>query len=259
MLRTRLIVFIVVFSAGLAACRPVSTPLPPLPTSTSLPPTETPTPTVVWFPPTATITPRPMATMAVTPTLDLSPIYGEEVFREDFSDPQAWTQGRYSQGVVAPGVNELSLAVNQERGYVSSLLQGFTLENFYLEISANPSICRGNDEYGLLLRIQSSQDFFRFGLTCDGQARLDRLLGGVASAPHPPSFSGAVPPGAPSFSRLGVWALDREMRFYANGQFLFSVRDSSILSGSLGLYVRSAATDAITVNFSDLVIYQVSE
>lgn len=197
--------------------------------------------------------------MAVTSTPDLSPIYGEEFFREDFSDPQTWTQGRYPQGIVAPGVNELSLAVNQERGYVSSLLQGVTLEDFYLEITASPSICRGNDEYGLLIRLQSSQDFFRFGLTCDGQARLDRLLGGVASAPQPPTFSGAVPPGAPSISRLGVWALGREMRFYANGQFLFSIRDSSILSGSLGLYVRAAATDAITVNFSDLAIYQVSE
>jgi hypothetical protein len=58
---------------------------------------------------------------------------------------------------------------------------------------------------------------------------------------------------------MGIWALGKEMRFYANGQYLFSVRDSSILSGSLGLYVRAAATDAITVNFSDLVIYRVDE
>ncbi len=259
MLRKGLLIFIILISTGLNGCLPVSTPLPPLPTATALPATDTPTPTIIWFPPTATNTPLPMATIAVTPTLDLSPVFGEEFFREDFSDPQAWTQGRTPQGVIAPGLNELSLAVNTERGYVSSLLQGVTLDDFYLEITASPSICRDNDEYGLLIRIKSSQDFFRFGLTCDGQARLDRLLGGVASAPHPPSFSGAVPPGAPSFSRLGVWALGREMRFYANGQFLFSVRDSSILSGSLGLYVRAAATDAITVNFSDLAIYQVSE
>lgn len=259
MLRKGLLIIIILISTGLNGCLPVSTPLPPLPTATQLPPTETPTPTIIWFPPTATNTPLPMATMAVTPTLDLSPIYGEEFFREDFSDPQAWTQGRTQQGVVAPGVNELSLAVNQERGYVSSLLQGVTLDDFYLEITASPSICRGSDEYGLLIRMQSSQDFFRFGLTCDGQARLDRLLAGVASAPQPPSFSGAVPPGAPSTSRLGVWALGREMRFYANGQFLFSIRDSSILSGSVGLYVRASSTDAITVNFSDLVIYQVTE
>lgn len=259
MLRKGLLIFLVLISAGLNACLPVSTPLPPLPTSTSLPPTDTPTPTIVWFPPTATITPLPMATMATTPTQDLSPTYGQQILQDDFSDPQAWTQGRYPQGIVAPGINELSIAANKERGYVSSLLQGVTLDDFYLEITASPSICRDNDEYGLLIRMQSSQDFFRFGLTCDGQARLDRLLAGVASAPHPPSFSGVVPPGAPSSSRLGVWALGREMRFYANGQFLFSIRDNSILSGSLGLYVRAGSTDAITVNFSNLVIYQVSE
>lgn len=253
------LIILLLAGAWLSACLPISTPLPPLPSSTPSPPADTPTATIVWFPPTATITPRPRKTLAVTPTQDLSPVYGDEIFREDFSDPEAWTQGRYSQGVVAPGVNELSLAANQERGYVSSLLQGVTLDNFYLEITASPSICRGNDEYGLLLRLQSSQDFFRFGLTCDGQARLDRLLGGTASAPIPPTYSGAVPPGAPSSSRMGIWALGKEMRFYANGQYLFSVRDSSILSGSLGLYVRAAATDAITVNFSDLVIYRVDE
>ncbi len=259
MRRTSFFLYLILIDIGLSACLPVSTPLPPLPTNTPLPPTDTPTPTIVWFPPTPTNTLPPRATIAVTPTPDLSPVFGSETYREDFSDPKSWTQGRYSQGVVAPGINELSLAVNQERGYVSSLLQGYTLSDFYLEITASPSICRGSDEYGLLLRMQSSLDFFRFGLTCNGQARLDRLLGGVASAPQPPFYSGAVPPGAPSISRLGVWALGREMRFYANNQFLFSIHDSSILSGSLGLYVRTAATDAITVNFSDLVIYQVDQ
>ncbi len=157
------------------------------------------------------------------------------------------------------GKDELSLAVNQERGYVSSLLQGATLDNFYLEISASPSICRGDDEYGLLFRMKSSQDFFRFALTCNGQARVDRILGGTASAPQPLSYHGAVPRGAPSLSRLAVWANGDEIRFYANAEYLFSVRDTALFSGSVGLFVRSSTPDSVSVNFSDLVVYQVSE
>lgn len=243
----------------ITACQPLSTPLPPLPTRTPGPPTATATATFVWFPPTATNTPLPIATVPLTPTLNVSPLYGQQILSDDFSNPEAWTQGRYAYGTVAAGKNELSLAVTKERGYISSLLQDVTLTNFYLEITANPSICRGEDEYGVLLRIKSPQDFFRFSLTCNGQARVERLLGGTASAPQPLSFQGAVPRGAPSLSRLAVWANKNEIRFYANNQYLFSVKDTALLSGSIGLFVRASTPDAVTVNFSDLVVYQTAE
>ncbi len=246
-------------AAGLFACLPLSTPLPPLPTDTPLAPTGTATPTIVWFPPTATYTPLPMTTLSITPTLDLRPQYGAQILADDFTDPEKWMLGRTGAGSIALGKNELTLAVSQERGYLFSLLQDATLSTFYLEITASPSICRGADEYGVLLRVSPGLDFFRFSLTCNGQARVDRLLGSYASSPAPPSFNGAVPPGAPSSSRLGVWAQGKEMRFYANAQYLFTVRDSSLTSGAIGVFARAAGADAVTVNFSELVVYEVQK
>jgi len=108
----------------------------------------------------------------------------------------------------------------------------------------------------LLLRLASLQDFLRFGLTGRGETRLDRLSGGQASSPHPPSPSGAAPPGAPSRARLGVWAFGREMRFYINGEFQFSVNDPILLSGGLGVFVRASGDDSVSVSFSDLAVYQ---
>jgi hypothetical protein len=251
----------VLFAAGglaalLGACLPSQTPLPPLPTDTPLPPTATPTATIVWFPPTATFTPLPPVTPGVTPTLDTRPGYGALTFSDDFIKPELWTLGRTGAGSAALGVSELSLVVNQPRGYLFSLRQETALSDFYLEITASPSICRGADEYGLLLRLVSLQDFYRFGLNCRGEARLDRLIGGEASSPYPPELSGAVPPGAPSTSRLGVWALGKELRFYANGQYLFSVSDPVLRVGGLGVYARANGEDSVTVNFSDLDVYQ---
>jgi len=242
---------------GLVACLPLMDPPPPLPSATPLPPTETSTPTIVWFPPTATHTPLPTVTLSLTPTLDTRPAFGDLIFADDFNDPAQWSLGVIPAGSMALGVDELSLVVSRPRGYLFSLRQGTSLGDFYAELTASPSICRAADEYGLLLRVSPSLDFFRFGLTCDGQARLDRFLNGAASAPQPPTPSGAVPPGAPSQTRMAVWARGREMRFYANGQYLFSVNDPSLPSGGLGVFARAAGEDMVSVSFSRLEVYEV--
>jgi hypothetical protein len=261
MMKRAILIAGVIFLAGgmaalLASCLPVATALPPLPTDTPSPPTASPTGTIVWFPPTSTYTPLPPVTPGITPTLDLSPGYGSLIFSDDFLKPEFWTLGRSGAGSAALGKSELSLVVNQPRGYLYSLRQETALSDFYLEMTASPSICRGTDEYGLLVRLVSLQDFYRFGLNCRGEARLDRLIGGEASSPFPPEINGAIPPGAPSTSRLGVWALGKEIRFYANGQYLFTVSDPVLRVGGLGVYSRASGDDTMTVNFSDLDVYQ---
>jgi hypothetical protein len=244
--------------AALVSCAPLAAPPAPLATVTPIP-SETPTATIVWFPLTATPTPLPTVTHGITPTLDLRPRFGALLLADDFSQPELWSLGRMHAGTMALGINELTLAVSQARGYLFSLRSGPDLGDFYLEINASPSICRGEDAYGLLLRVTASLEFFRFGLSCNGYARLDRVYQEQASSPQPPLMNGAIPPGAPSSSRLGVWARGREMRFYANGEYLFSVRDPTLSSGSLGVFVRAAGPDMVTVNFSDLVVYEVLE
>ncbi|MFM8321925.1 MAG: hypothetical protein ACKOC5_13510 [Chloroflexota bacterium] len=243
----------------LAGCMPASlwgqpTALPSETATATLPATATPTTTPVWFPPTATFTPLPAINRAVT-TPDVSPSYGALAFRDDFQKPEQWQLGRIGGGSAALGQSELALAVTLPNGYLYSLRQETALGDFYLEITASPSICRAGDEYGLLLRFKSLGDFLRFGLTCRGEARLERLSGGSASAPKPAGFYGAVPPGAPSSSRLGVWAKGRELRFYVNGELLFSVRETELLRGAIGVYARAGSDQPLTVNFSELAVY----
>jgi len=243
--------------AGLAACLPVTTqPAPTVaPTLPAL--TDTPTPTIVWFPATPTFTPFP--TPIITPTMEVSPLAGEIIFQDNFTDPTQWLLGQTASTSVALGVDELTLALDNPGAYLYSLRQGTDLADFYLEITASPSICRGADEYGLLLRVTPAQEFYRFSLTCDGQLRLDKYYQGKASSPQPLMYSGAVPPGAPSSSRLGVWASGKEMRFYVNGEYQFTVNDPSLTSGGLGAFIRSNGENAITVSFSDLQVYNPGE
>jgi hypothetical protein len=248
---------IVYLSFALAGCTPMQTPLPPEPTTTPQPATLTPTSTTIWFPPTTTPTPFP--TPVMTPTQDLRPPMGEIILSDDFSDPEVWALARSPQASAALGVNELTLALHQPGGYLYSLRDEPLLSDFYLEITASPNLCRDADEYGLLLRASPYLELYRFSLSCDGRARVVKYHQSTISPLQPWVMSGAIPPGAPSTSRLAVWAKGREMLFFANGEYLFTVSDRSFASGKLGVFISSAGEDDLTVSFSDLVVRQTGD
>lgn len=240
---------------GLWACLPVSTPQV-LPTQTQLPPSQTPTPTIVWFPPTATFTPFPTA--AVTPTVDLLMGLGDVIFQDDFSEASAWNLVEDPGGSVALGKNELSIVIQKNKTYLYSIRAEPVFSDFYLEITASPTFCRDKDEYGVLVRVSPTLDYYRYSLSCDGYVRLDRLVNGSASSPQTWVWSASVPPGAPSSSVVGVWAVGSEMRFFVNRQYQFTVRDPLLSSGSVGIFARSASDKPVTVSFSNLIIYEVT-
>jgi hypothetical protein len=249
----KLLVFgIVVCLCSACAAAPAATPTL---TATPIPPTATITPTIIWFPPTATYTAFP--TPIITPTADMRPQLGDVLFTDDFTDPEAWQLSQTTTGSIAFGINELTIAIGETNATLTSFLEAPTFTDFYLEITAAPSLCRNLDEYGVLFRVASVSDFYRFSLSCNGQVHVDRLIGGDASSPQPWMMSGAVPPGAPSSSRIGIAANGSTMDFFVNGQYQFSIKDPLLTSGGLGVFARSTNKMAVTVNFSDLVVYQI--
>jgi hypothetical protein len=228
---------------------PIPTDSPPPATFT---PQPSPTPTIVWFPPTATFTPYP--TPVIIPTPNLLDGIGDVLLEDDFSTADMWSLTSNAEGGVALSKNELTIAIKGSKAYYYSIREEPVLSDFYVEITANPNLCKGADEYGLLLRVSESGDYYRFSLSCDSQVRLDRVIGSTASSPQPWMLSGDVPPGAPSISRLSVRAEGKEMRFFVNGQHQFTVTDPLLPTGRLGIFARSTGANAVTINFSNLVI-----
>jgi hypothetical protein len=241
---------------SLGACLPaaaisIGTPTPSLPPTA----TATPTSTIVWFPPTATHTPFPTPKL-VTPTPALVPPHGAELLRDDFSETGLWQVSKTTAGNVAIGNNLLNIAVNEPRVLLSSLRASPELGDFFLEITASPSLCSGQDEYGLILREVSQADFLRYALSCDGQVRLDRITGGNAASPLPWTLSGAFRPGTLSQVRLAVWAVGEELRFYINDEQQFAWKEPALLSGQIGVFARPASDSPLSVSFSNLAVYQ---
>ena len=217
--------------------------------------TSTPTPTIVWFPPTPTRPPLTLQTVAPTATPFVES--GEVILTDSFNSPTDWQTQRSAAGSVAFGKNEITVAISSPKTSLSSLREGVILEDFYMEITANPSLCRGSDSYGVLFRAATTQDGYRFALACTGQVRLERLKGGRTTALTAWLPSGQVPPGSPLIIRLGVWVKGKEIRLFVNGIEQLRMNDPVWTSGGVGVFARSAGESPLTVNYSNMVIRHV--
>ena len=234
----------------LAACLPVSAPPP---TETPLPShTPAPTETIVWFPPTATPTRLTLPTLTATP--EMSPGIGESLLEDDFSDDEVWDTATSENGSAAVSSKRLTLTV-KPGFYLSSMRRELPLTDFYAEITARPSLCRGEDTYGIIVRGVGGF-FYRFLLTCNGQVLAERISGGTKLTIQDPLPSGDAPP-APAEVRIGIWAVGSEMRLFLNGRYQFSVVEGTFPTGAFGVFVRSSGETPVTVSFSDLSVYGV--
>jgi hypothetical protein len=196
--------------------------------------------------------------MAAQPTPDQLTGVGKMILSDNFSDVTQWSTVQNYLGSVAYGEQELTLAAAQPLGDLISLRGTPLPGDSYLEISANLSMCRGADNYGLLLRSSTQQDFYRFMISCKGLLRLERIKNGRIALMQDWIPSGQVPPGSPLELRLGVWAAGNEMRFFVNDVYQFSARDPVFTDGKVGVYAHANGDTPLTVSFSDLQVYAVT-
>ncbi len=213
-----------------------------------------PTATIDWFPTTPTATHTPVPTLEPTP--DMRPGLGKVIYEDDFSDRSRWATGLTEDGSIAYGVNEITLAISKPQKTLQTQPKGLQLDDFYLEITANPSLCSENDVYGILFRVNSRYDYYRLLVSCAGKVRIERVRQATTNVLQDWVFAGKIPPGAPLMVNLGLWVSGSSIRLFAEDFFLFEVEDNSFASGSIGLYARSGGTTPLTVNFRSLYIYE---
>jgi hypothetical protein len=218
-------------------------------------PPPPPSPTIIWFPLSVTPTPQVQPTKKATPQ-QKSGVGGILLF-DNFTSAAVWNTAVSDLASVDVSNNQLTIAV-QPGISDFSMRQNVTFTAFYAEVTAQPSLCRGADQYGLLFRAPNNVAYYRYVIACDGSVRVDRLS---VKTPHlllPAIPSADVPPGAPGEVRLGVWAAGSEFHFFLNDHYQFSVSDRNYPSGAIGVFAQSTGDTPVTVTFSDLKIYDVS-
>jgi hypothetical protein len=236
---------------SISACIVTFAPASPTDAPT-LAPTSTATPE--WFPPT--LTPSPLPTAVHSPTPELRP-HGDLLLEDDFSSEENWTTTSSDDGTISISGGNLHLSLNEQRSYLFGLRTSPVFRDFYAEITASPRLCRGEDEYGFILRANDG-DHYRFALSCDGRAKVDRFQGSSLTRQAGWLQERVVPSIAPSTSRLGVWAVGSEIRFFVNDFYLFSVNDTQLYLGTLGVFVHTSGEEDVSVNFSDLKVWEIS-
>jgi hypothetical protein len=190
-------------------------------------------------------------TLAI-PTPDLLPGLGKTLYTDDFTDPKNWSD----LGTDSVRDGQLTLAASPGV-YQISLNQELLVSDFYAEITAHLSLCRGADEYGLLVRAIPAA-YYRFTLNCNGEVKADRIISGARVSLQMPFTTIDTPRGGPAEVKIAIWAVGREMRFFLNGHYQFTADDPTIPSGSLGVFVRASDDSPITVSFTDLIVREVN-
>ena len=186
----------------------------------------------------------------------MRPGIGLLLLEDEFTEGDPWTTGSDDAGVAAVSGGNLHLTLREERSYLFSLRTAPVFTDFYAEITASPSLCQGEDEYGLLVRAKDG-DHYRLALNCDGSVKVDRYLGGSLTRQAGWLQDLAIPALAPSSSRLGVWASGDQMHFFVNDMYMFSVRDTQLYLGTLGVFVHASGAGDVSVSFDDLQVWTI--
>ncbi len=227
-------------------------------TSTASPTaSQTPTATTDWFP--ATATPIIAPTSIPSPTPDMHPGLGELILEDNFTSPSGWPDTEDSRTRVSVENGRLNLYTDIPGAILLAPRNAPAVGDFYAELTASTSLCAGNDEYGMMLRINGAGDHYRFALSCDGRAKVERVLNGATSVPVNWQAFPNVPSVAPSRVVLSVWASGSELRFFVNDVLLFTTTDSVIYTGRVGAFIRARGEGSLTVSFTDLSIYALTE
>jgi hypothetical protein len=240
--------WILISSLALCSCTNVQTFSTP--TASPHPPTNTPTfvfPTMV---PSATHTPEQNPTATPSPLNGL----GDVLYLDDFGLNSGWQVGASEVGGASLIDGRLSLAIRQPNAFLFVRSPAPSVTDFFLEVSLRSELCTDGDEFGVVFRLNNAAEHYRFGLTCDGNARVSRVLAEGEAALVPLTQTYALVPGLMIDNRIGMWASGNTFRFFINESEVFSARDSALRSGDIGLYVRSRRGGQTSVSFDSLIV-----
>ncbi len=216
-----------------------------------------PTPSATFDFPTLipTNTSTSAATSSPTPTSPLD--IGEQLFRATFESSQSWDLRETDRGGSSIYDGQLNLAVRQPNAFFFIRTPAPEQDDFYFEVNLRSEVCEDGDEYGIMFRLGRLYDHYRFALTCEGLARVSRVIQEQEVVLIPPTETYAVFPGLRVENHLAIWASGTQFRFFINDLEVFSIQDKELDSGGFGLFVRSRHSQQTTVSFDDVALHEI--
>lgn len=190
------------------------------------------------------------------PTPTPAPVGPLLLFEDDFSEPgSGWLEAAdaeasqgYRDGKFFFGVQAVDLFV-WDNANVN--LQDFVLQVETRQVSGGPE-----NSSGVLVRYVDDGNFYRFDLSGDGFFAVSKLENQEWITLSDWQASEYVKPLGES-NAVKIVCQGSRMTFYANGQELISIEDSSFERGDVGLFASTFTDPAVEVEFDDLEIWEV--
>jgi hypothetical protein len=175
---------------------------------------------------------------------------------DDFADPSSgWQTESDSSAEVAYQDGKLRIFV-KTTNRLAWAFAGHEFSDFHLAVEATQVAGPDDNMYGVLVRIQDRDNFYRFSISGDGYYMVDKRTGGEWEllTPEWPE-SDAINTGGGSTNALEVVGQGETMTFFVNGVQLAQVQDSDHRTGDIGLYAGTLFSEPnVEVHFDNLSI-----
>ncbi|MCB9100497.1 MAG: PD40 domain-containing protein [Anaerolineales bacterium] len=176
------------------------------------------------------------------------------VYEDDFSDSfGGWDDAFDTYTRKVYGNNRYQIEVNASN-LVAWGLANRDVADFEMEVEAKLEDGDQKNSYGLLLRFQDRDNFYRFDISGDGYFLLSKFVDGEWSTLVDWTESEFISTDG-SANILKIAAFGPEIRVWANGQELASVRDDSLTHGNFGFFAGTFAEPYVWVSFDNLKLW----
>jgi len=180
---------------------------------------------------------------------------GEQLpWSDDFSDPSSGWQAESDASAEVgyhEGMMRILIKAPNRLAWASA---GRKFSDFHLTVEATQAAGPDDNEYGVLVRMQDTEHFYRFSISGDGYY-LASKYDGEEWEPLSGDWihSDVIRPGAAT-NLLEVIAQGATMTLFANGVQLIQVEDTDYSRGDIGLYAGSFFEPGVEVHFDNLTI-----
>jgi hypothetical protein len=174
-------------------------------------------------------------------------------WNDDFSSPGTWQaeSDATAQVEVSDGTLQINIAVANQLAWASA---GQDLRDFHLTVEASQVSGPDDNGYGVLARMQDSDNFYLFSISGDGFYMVSKFTDGQQQMLGPNwTPSQAIQQGQAT-NTLEVICQGNTLTFLVNGQLLSEVNDSEFSQGDIGLYAGTFYETGVEIHFDNLAL-----